>query len=102
MVLSKTPNPIISSTFTKTVLVSNYYFRIRCEAAAALVTVGPSHARAPSYRLINCLSLVRKPEIRMAGAVPPVQALPPVLLRARGSKNRSIQSYIRPPTKRLQ
>lgn len=39
MVLSKTPNPIISSTFTKTVLVSNYYFRIRCEAAQALVTV---------------------------------------------------------------
>ncbi|TBU50053.1 hypothetical protein BD309DRAFT_996445 [Dichomitus squalens] len=38
LVLSKTPNPIISSTFTKTVLVSNYYFRIRCEAAAALVT----------------------------------------------------------------
>ncbi|PIL31521.1 hypothetical protein GSI_06223 [Ganoderma sinense ZZ0214-1] len=38
MVLSKTPNSIISSTFTKTVLVSNYYFRIRCEAAAALVT----------------------------------------------------------------
>ncbi|KAH9943990.1 uncharacterized protein BXZ73DRAFT_39443 [Epithele typhae] len=38
LVLSKTPNPIISSTLTKTVLVSNYYFRIRCEAANALVT----------------------------------------------------------------
>ncbi|KAI0937072.1 hypothetical protein AcV5_005059 [Taiwanofungus camphoratus] len=37
-VLSKIPNPIISSTLTKTVLVSNYYFRIRCEAAQALVT----------------------------------------------------------------
>ncbi|EMD32531.1 hypothetical protein CERSUDRAFT_118583 [Gelatoporia subvermispora B] len=37
-VLSKMPNPIISSTFTRTVLVSNYYFRIRCEAAQALVT----------------------------------------------------------------
>ncbi|KAI0660528.1 hypothetical protein C8Q70DRAFT_976084 [Cubamyces menziesii] len=37
-VLSKTPNAIISSTLTKTVLVSNYYYRIRCEAAAALVT----------------------------------------------------------------
>lgn len=38
LVLSKVPNPIISSTLTKTVLVSNYYFRIRCEAAQALVT----------------------------------------------------------------
>ncbi|KAI9057062.1 hypothetical protein FKP32DRAFT_1598551 [Trametes sanguinea] len=37
-VLSKTPNAIISSTFTKTVLVSNYFYRIRCEAATALVT----------------------------------------------------------------
>lgn len=27
----------MSSTLTKTVLVSNYYFRIRCEAASALV-----------------------------------------------------------------
>ncbi len=39
MVLSKTPNPIISSTFTKTVLVTNYFYRIRCEAAAGLVSV---------------------------------------------------------------
>ncbi|RDX51973.1 hypothetical protein OH76DRAFT_1400878 [Lentinus brumalis] len=38
MVLSKTPNPIISSTFTKTVLVTNYFYRIRCEAAAGLVS----------------------------------------------------------------
>ncbi|KAH9858258.1 hypothetical protein C2E23DRAFT_892071 [Lenzites betulinus] len=37
-VLSKSPNAIISSTLTKTVLVSNYYYRIRCEAAGALVT----------------------------------------------------------------
>ncbi|OCH90063.1 hypothetical protein OBBRIDRAFT_793679 [Obba rivulosa] len=37
-VLSKVPNPIISSTLTRTVLVSNYYFRIRCEATQALVT----------------------------------------------------------------
>ncbi|KAI0375461.1 hypothetical protein BV20DRAFT_960622 [Pilatotrama ljubarskyi] len=37
-VLSKSPNAIISSTLTKTVLVTNYYYRIRCEAAAALVT----------------------------------------------------------------
>ncbi|KAI0718881.1 hypothetical protein C8T65DRAFT_569811 [Cerioporus squamosus] len=38
MVLSKTPNHIISSTFTKTVLVTNYFHRIRCEAAAGLVS----------------------------------------------------------------
>ncbi|GBE77479.1 Transcription initiation factor TFIID subunit 2 [Sparassis crispa] len=38
LVLSKLANPIISSTLTKTILVSNYYFRIRCEAAQALVT----------------------------------------------------------------
>ena len=37
--LSKMPTAIVSSTFTKTVLVSNYYFRIRCEAALALINV---------------------------------------------------------------
>ncbi|KAG2155663.1 TATA-binding protein associated factor Taf2 [Suillus clintonianus] len=35
--LSKQSTAIVSSTFTKTVLVSNYYYRIRCEAAMALV-----------------------------------------------------------------
>lgn len=38
-VLSKSPNAIISSTLARTILVSNYYFRIRCEAAQALVSV---------------------------------------------------------------
>jgi transcription initiation factor TFIID subunit 2 len=37
--LSKMPNAIVSSTFTKTVLVSNYFYRVRCEAALALVKV---------------------------------------------------------------
>ncbi|KAI9511720.1 hypothetical protein F5148DRAFT_1168299 [Russula earlei] len=36
--LSKMPNAIVSSTFTKTVLVTNYFYRVRCEAALALVT----------------------------------------------------------------
>ncbi|KAI9462278.1 hypothetical protein BJY52DRAFT_1203123 [Lactarius psammicola] len=35
--LSKMPNAIVSSTFTKTVLVTNYFYRVRCEAALALV-----------------------------------------------------------------
>ncbi|KAF9531853.1 hypothetical protein CPB83DRAFT_785561 [Crepidotus variabilis] len=35
--LSEKPTAIVSSTLTKTVLVSNYYYRIRCEAASALV-----------------------------------------------------------------
>ncbi|CAK5264367.1 unnamed protein product [Mycena citricolor] len=35
--LAQQPTAIVSSTLTKTVLVSNYYFRIRCEAALALV-----------------------------------------------------------------
>ncbi|KAI6112477.1 hypothetical protein EDD16DRAFT_1167057 [Pisolithus croceorrhizus] len=35
--LAKQPTAIVSSTFTKTVLVTNYYYRIRCEAALALV-----------------------------------------------------------------
>ncbi|KAJ6520284.1 hypothetical protein C8R45DRAFT_55863 [Mycena sanguinolenta] len=35
--LAQQPTKIVSSTLTKTVLVSNYYFRIRCEAAVALV-----------------------------------------------------------------
>lgn len=37
--LSKMSNAIVSSTFTKTVLVTNYFYRVRCEAALALVTV---------------------------------------------------------------
>ncbi len=32
------PNAIVSSTFTKTVLVTNYFYRVRCEAALALVS----------------------------------------------------------------
>ncbi|KAL4070551.1 hypothetical protein J3A83DRAFT_4244024 [Scleroderma citrinum] len=35
--LSRQPTAIVSSTFTKTVLVTNYYYRIRCEAALALL-----------------------------------------------------------------
>ena len=37
--LARQPTAIVSSTLTKTVLVSNYYYRIRCEAALALVNV---------------------------------------------------------------
>lgn len=37
--LAEKPTAIVSSTLTKTVLVSNYYFRIRSEAASALVNV---------------------------------------------------------------
>ncbi|KAF5352665.1 hypothetical protein D9756_005839 [Leucocoprinus leucothites] len=37
--LAEKPTAIVSSTLTKTVLVSNYYYRIRCEAALALVTL---------------------------------------------------------------
>ncbi|KAF9075021.1 hypothetical protein BDP27DRAFT_1316349 [Rhodocollybia butyracea] len=35
--LAKQPTAIVSSTLTKTVLVSNYHYQIRCEAALALV-----------------------------------------------------------------
>ncbi|KAL1729840.1 hypothetical protein EV714DRAFT_251135 [Schizophyllum commune] len=35
--LSRTPTAIVSSTLTRTVLVTNYFYRIRCEAALALV-----------------------------------------------------------------
>ncbi|EJC98793.1 uncharacterized protein FOMMEDRAFT_161628 [Fomitiporia mediterranea MF3/22] len=35
--LARQPTPIVSSTLTKTVLVTNYFFRVRCEAALALV-----------------------------------------------------------------
>ncbi|KAJ7597342.1 hypothetical protein C8J56DRAFT_316264 [Mycena floridula] len=35
--LALQPTAIVSSTLTKTVLVSNYHYRIRCEAASALV-----------------------------------------------------------------
>ncbi|KAG6911349.1 hypothetical protein DXG01_001020 [Tephrocybe rancida] len=37
--LAEKPTAIVSSTLTKTVLVSNYYFRIRSEAALALVSL---------------------------------------------------------------
>lgn len=40
--LARQPTAVVSSTLTKTVLVSNYFFRIRCEAAAALVTCAVS------------------------------------------------------------
>lgn len=50
-VLSKSPNAIISSTLTKTVLVSNYFYRIRCEAAGALVNV--RHTFSIPYHLAN-------------------------------------------------
>ncbi|TDL26427.1 TATA-binding protein associated factor Taf2 [Rickenella mellea] len=35
--LAKTPNALVSSQLTRTVLVTNYFYRIRCEAALALV-----------------------------------------------------------------
>ena len=37
--LARRPTAIVSSTLTKTALVANYFFRIRCEAALALVHV---------------------------------------------------------------
>ncbi|KAI5120798.1 hypothetical protein M0805_002425 [Coniferiporia weirii] len=36
--LARLPTPIVSSTLTKAVLVTNYFFRVRCEAALALVS----------------------------------------------------------------
>lgn len=44
--LSKMPSAIVSSQLTKTVLVSNCFFRVRCEAAMALVTVSYSLCRS--------------------------------------------------------
>ncbi|KAJ2935753.1 hypothetical protein H1R20_g1340, partial [Candolleomyces eurysporus] len=37
--LAEKPTAIVSSTLTKAVLVTNYYYRVRCEAALALVQV---------------------------------------------------------------
>jgi transcription initiation factor TFIID subunit 2 len=37
--LARQPTAIVSSTLTRTVLVTNYFFRIRCAAATALVSV---------------------------------------------------------------
>lgn len=37
--LSGLPSPIVSSNLCKTVLVSNYFVRIRMEAALALISV---------------------------------------------------------------
>lgn len=37
--LAEKPTAIVSSTLTKSVLVTNYYYRIRSEAALALVQV---------------------------------------------------------------
>ena len=37
--LARRPTAIVSSTLTKSVLVANYFYRIRCEAALALVHV---------------------------------------------------------------
>lgn len=46
--LARRPTAIVSSTLTKTVLVANYFFRIRCEAALALVHV--SCIRIPAIK----------------------------------------------------
>lgn len=37
--LARMPSPIVSSNLAKTVLVTNYFYRIRMEAALALVAV---------------------------------------------------------------
>lgn len=81
-VLSKSPNAIISSTFTKTVLVSNYYYRIRCEAAQALVSVSMmKHCCSHMFYVIDLL--VRHTETRVARTVSSIQAVPSILLRTR-------------------
>lgn len=38
--LARMPSPIVASNLAKTVLVTNYFYRIRMEAALALVAVG--------------------------------------------------------------
>lgn len=40
--LARMPSPIVSSNLAKTVLVTNYFYRIRMEAALALVAVSAS------------------------------------------------------------
>ena len=37
--LARMPSPIVSSNLAKTVLVTNYFYRVRMEAALALVAV---------------------------------------------------------------
>lgn len=57
--LAEKPTAIVSSTLTKTILVSNYYFRIRCEAAMALVNVSYlcQSCNFPVLIMVRCSAL---------------------------------------------
>lgn len=46
--MTQYPSPVIASELARTVLVENYYYRVRMEAARALVAV--SRAETIAYR----------------------------------------------------
>lgn len=96
--LSKRPTSIVASTLTKTVLVTNYFFRVRCEAALALVNVG-IFCCGLVHLLISVL--VCDPEDRLLGPVPSLQVVHAVLLRTGGPKPRIILTHLRPKSKRF-
>ena len=91
---------VISSTFTKTVLVTNYFFRIRCEAAQALVTVGITSK--PRRAIAYSACAVCDASTRLAWSISFVQTVPAILLRAGRSESRPFHPYICSSAKRFQ
>ena len=86
--LSKMPIAIVSSTFTKTVLVPNHYFRIRCETALALINV--SHLLYyPWYHPNSFVSVLCNVWTFWACSI-----YSNFFLWAWGSSTRSFQSYL--------
>ena len=43
------PSPVVASELVRTILVDNYFYRIRMEAAKALVNVGSFILRGRSF-----------------------------------------------------
>jgi transcription initiation factor TFIID subunit 2 len=76
--LSKMPSLIVSSTLTKTALVSNYFYRIRVEAALALVNVR-SYCRFQLYS--SHPKAVRDSQTRFHRLVSSLQDVHAVLLQ---------------------
>ena len=95
--LARRPTAIVSSTLTKTVLVANYFFRIRCEAALALVHV--SRIRIPVIEIDA--PAVCDSEARVFGPFSPFQTLLALLLRTRVPGPGPVQPHIRPQSERL-
>lgn len=65
--MARSPTAIVSSNLTKTVLVTNYFYRVRAEAARLLVSVSspavrvlPIELRLPHPHMLQCATAALK------------------------------------------